>query len=156
LRIQLDSDRLLCHKFPLFGLVRHTIFQKLGPLFSGYWCHLRDLVIPAKAGIYAASLCKCADGGLDSRFRGNDWRLEWIPVPNDTGPLHVEVRDDTPLIRNFLVANCKVKSSELWLYRRTGRGAQIRHLSLPPMAMRRGCNNTQSARKNERRIYDQE
>jgi hypothetical protein len=50
----------------------------------GYWCHLRDLVIPAKAGIYSANLWKCAVVGLDSRFRGNDRRLEWIPIPNDT------------------------------------------------------------------------
>ena len=42
------------------------------------------LVIPAKAGIYSASLWKCAVVALDSRFRGNDRRLEWIPIPNDT------------------------------------------------------------------------
>jgi len=28
-------------------------------------------------------LWKCAVVGLDSRFRGNDRRLEWIPIPND-------------------------------------------------------------------------
>jgi len=44
---------------------------------------LRDLVIPAKAGIYSASLWKCAVVGLDSRFRGNDRWLEWFPIPND-------------------------------------------------------------------------
>jgi len=49
-----------------------------------YWCHLRDLVIPAKAGIYSANLWKCAVVRLDSRFRGNDRQLEWIPIPNDT------------------------------------------------------------------------
>ena len=49
-----------------------------------YWCHLRDLVIPAKAGIYSANLWKCTVARLDSRFRGNDWRIEGIPIPNDT------------------------------------------------------------------------
>jgi hypothetical protein len=54
----------------------------------GYWCHLRELgaldaVIPAKAGIHLASLRKCAVDGLDSRFRGNDWRFESDPMPND-------------------------------------------------------------------------
>jgi hypothetical protein len=40
---------------------------------------------PAMAGgIYSANLWKCAVVGLDSRFRGNDRRLEWIPIPNDT------------------------------------------------------------------------
>ena len=33
-------------------------------------------LIPAKAGIYSASLWKRAFVGLDSRFRGNDRRLE--------------------------------------------------------------------------------
>jgi len=41
-------------------------------------------VIPAKAGIHSANLWKCAVAGLDSRFRGNDRRLELIPIPNDT------------------------------------------------------------------------
>jgi hypothetical protein len=45
--------------------------------------HLRDLVIPAKAGIYPANLWKCAVVGLDSRFRGNDRGLERNPIPND-------------------------------------------------------------------------
>jgi len=40
-------------------------------------------VIPAKAGIYSANLRKCAADKLDSRFRGNDRRLESIPIPND-------------------------------------------------------------------------
>jgi hypothetical protein len=35
-------------------------------------------------GIYSANLWKCAVVGLDSRFRGNDRRIEWIPIPNDT------------------------------------------------------------------------
>ena len=40
---------------------------------------------PAMAGgIYSANLWKCAVVGLDSRFRGNGRRLEWIPIPNDT------------------------------------------------------------------------
>jgi hypothetical protein len=59
----------------------------INPSFFGYWCHLRDLVIPAKAGIYSANLWKCAVVGLDSRSRGNDRRLEWIPIPDDTGTL---------------------------------------------------------------------
>ena len=33
---------------------------------------LQAAVIPAKAGIYSASLRKCAADRLDSRFRGND------------------------------------------------------------------------------------
>jgi hypothetical protein len=33
-------------------------------------------VIPAKAGIHSAGFRKCALDGLDSRFRGNDWRFE--------------------------------------------------------------------------------
>ena len=41
-------------------------------------------VIPAKAGIHSASLRKCALDELDSRFRGNDWRFERDPIPNDT------------------------------------------------------------------------
>jgi hypothetical protein len=41
-------------------------------------------VIPAKAGIHPANLRKCAVEGLDSRFRGNDWRFERDPIPNDT------------------------------------------------------------------------
>ena len=52
---------------------------------------MRDLVIPAKAGIYSANPWKCAVVGLDSRFRGNDQgfrgndrRIERIPIPNDT------------------------------------------------------------------------
>ena len=58
-----------------------------------YWCHLGKVdfscgpakaVIPAKAEIYSANLWRCAVVALDSRFRGNDRRLEWIPIPNDT------------------------------------------------------------------------
>jgi hypothetical protein len=41
-------------------------------------------VIPAKAGIHSANLWKCAVVEVDSRFRGSDRRLEWIPIPNDT------------------------------------------------------------------------
>jgi hypothetical protein len=41
-------------------------------------------VIPAKAGIHSANPWKRAVPKLDSRFRGNDRRLEWIPIPNDT------------------------------------------------------------------------
>ena len=44
---------------------------------------------PAMAGgIYSANLWKCAVVGLDSRFRGNDWRLEWIPIPIGTSTKH--------------------------------------------------------------------
>ena len=55
-------------------------------------------VIPAIAGIHSANLRKFAVYGLDSRFRGNDWRFERDPTPNDTttgasyhltGPSHV-------------------------------------------------------------------
>jgi Uma2 family endonuclease len=35
-------------------------------------------------GIHSANFWKCAVVGLDSRFRGNDRRIEWIPIPNDT------------------------------------------------------------------------
>jgi hypothetical protein len=37
------------------------------PLRCSYRCHLRGLVIPAKAGIYSPNLWKCADLGVDSR-----------------------------------------------------------------------------------------
>jgi hypothetical protein len=49
-----------------------------------YWCHLRDLIIPAKAGIHSANLWQRAAIGLDSRFRGNDRWLKWILIPNGT------------------------------------------------------------------------
>ena len=45
---------------------------------------LEAAVIPAKAGIYSANLKKGALEGLDSRFRGNDWRSESDPILNDT------------------------------------------------------------------------
>jgi len=35
-------------------------------------------VIPAKAGIHSAKARECAIDGLDSRFRGNDWRVELL------------------------------------------------------------------------------
>ena len=41
-------------------------------------------VIPAKAGIHSANFLKCAIYGLDSRFRGNDLRIERNPIRNDT------------------------------------------------------------------------
>jgi hypothetical protein len=44
----------------------------------------RIAVIPAKAGIHLANLQKCARGGLDSRFRGNDVHPKDNPLPNDT------------------------------------------------------------------------
>ena len=43
-----------------------------------------QVVIPAKAGIHSANLGKGPIDGLDSRFRGNDWRWERDPIPNDT------------------------------------------------------------------------
>jgi hypothetical protein len=58
---------------------------------KGYWCHLRDPVIPAKAGIQSDDSTFLKGCGVDSRFRGNDRcfrgndrRLEWIPIPNET------------------------------------------------------------------------
>ena len=45
------------------------------------WCHLRNLVIPAKAGIYSGNLRKRAVVEMDSRFRGNDRRLEVYTHP---------------------------------------------------------------------------
>ena len=56
-------------------------------LRTGVFCEtwaLQAAVIPAKAGIYSANLRKCADDGLDSRFRGNDECFERDPIPNDT------------------------------------------------------------------------
>jgi hypothetical protein len=41
-------------------------------------------VIPAKAGIHWANPWKCADYGLDSRFRGNDDGLERPFLANGT------------------------------------------------------------------------
>jgi hypothetical protein len=45
---------------------------------------LEVAVIPAKAGIHSANLRKCAVYGLDSRFRGNDWRWAGDAIANDT------------------------------------------------------------------------
>ena len=42
-------------------------------------------VIPAKAGIQSVDSVFPKVCRVDSRFRGNDRRLEWIPIPNDTG-----------------------------------------------------------------------
>jgi hypothetical protein len=52
-------------------------------VFCETWA-LQAAVIPAKAGIHSANLQKCAVYGLDSRFRGNDWRLVRDAIPNDT------------------------------------------------------------------------
>jgi hypothetical protein len=49
-----------------------------------YVCHMRNPVIPANAGIHSVNLWQRAAVGLDSRFRGNDRRLEWMPIANDT------------------------------------------------------------------------
>ena len=56
---------------------------------AGWWSHcekgvLQAVVIPAKAGIHSANPWKCASLGLDSRFRGNDQWLGWIPISNGT------------------------------------------------------------------------
>jgi hypothetical protein len=56
-------------------------------LGSGVTCEtwaLEAAVIPAKAGIHSANHRKCAPGGLDSRFRGNDRRFESAPITNNT------------------------------------------------------------------------
>src|SRR5208283_5003973 len=45
---------------------------------------LPGAVIPAKAGIYSARHWKCAAGGVDSRFRGNDQCPERNSISNDT------------------------------------------------------------------------
>ena len=37
---------------------------------------------PRKRESSSANLWKCAVVGLDSLFRGNDWRLEKIPIPS--------------------------------------------------------------------------
>ena len=51
--------------------------------FATAWAPL-VAVIPAKAGIHAANLRKCAVEGLDSRFRGNDLCFEREPMRNNT------------------------------------------------------------------------
>ena len=57
-------------------------------LRTGWWCHLRitsapNTVIPAKAGIRFAGLCKCERKEWDSRLRGNDGASEGGLIPND-------------------------------------------------------------------------
>jgi hypothetical protein len=44
---------------------------------------LQAAVIPAKAGIQSDDSTFPEVSGVDSRFRGNDWRFEWDPIPND-------------------------------------------------------------------------
>jgi len=58
-------------------------------------------VIPAKAGIYLASLQKCAGDGLDSRFRGNDRGFERDPILNNTT---TQERAEQFVIRNVQLA----------------------------------------------------
>jgi hypothetical protein len=41
-------------------------------------------VIPAKAGIQSVGSGFPKGFGVDSRFRGNDWRFQRDPTPNDT------------------------------------------------------------------------
>jgi hypothetical protein len=53
-----------------------------------------SVVIPARAGIHPESDWKYPVKKLDSRFRGNDHRLEWNLFSNEThtrpgGPLYV-------------------------------------------------------------------
>jgi len=79
LRLAPVQDFFVAGKYPILRAV-------------GYWFHLRDPVIPAKAGIYSANLWKCAVVALDSRFRGNDRRIEWIPIPNDTSTKAAMIR----------------------------------------------------------------
>jgi hypothetical protein len=62
--------------------------RRVSTLSNGVICEtwaLEAAVIPAKAGIYSANLWRCAVIELDSRFRGNDRRPEWIPIANGTG-----------------------------------------------------------------------
>src|SRR5271157_2100217 len=54
-------------------------------LGSGVICEIQARpgpVIPAEAGIYFASHRKCAEDGMDSRFRGNDRCFERDSIPN--------------------------------------------------------------------------
>ncbi len=44
----------------------------------------RFAVIPANAGIHSLNGASLAGCEVDSRFRGNDRRIEWLPIPNDT------------------------------------------------------------------------
>ena len=63
--------------------------------------HFETPVIPAKAGIYFASLWKCTADGMDSRLRGNDGALERPCLANDTntrqGKARKERREKIPL-----------------------------------------------------------
>jgi len=61
-------------------MTHYTRFPVAAPGGGVIW----SAVIPAKAGIHSTNLRKCAVEGLDSRFRGNDWRFERDPIPNDT------------------------------------------------------------------------
>jgi hypothetical protein len=45
---------------------------------------LEAVVIPAKAGIQSLDSAFPQVCRVDSRFRGNDWRFERDPIPNDT------------------------------------------------------------------------
>src|SRR5271157_6418539 len=51
---------------------------------------LQPWVIPAKAGIHSANLCRCAVVGLDSRFRGNDCAPDYTVPTNPLIWLHVQ------------------------------------------------------------------
>jgi hypothetical protein len=69
------------------------------------WAPLEVAVIPAKAGIHSANLRKSVVDGLDSRFRGNDWRFGRDAIPNDTTTLpralHTTHGKDAPSFQGF-------------------------------------------------------
>jgi len=83
----------LSHTFAVSPVHEQTALLPLPPPIdradtsTGVICEtwaLEVAVIPAKAGIHCANLRKYPVGGLDSRFRGNDWRLERDTIPNGT------------------------------------------------------------------------
>ena len=66
------------------------------PKFIRAMRHLRDLVIPAPPW-REESTPQTFGNVLSSdwiRFRGNDRRLEWIPIPNDTSTQDLVVGHD--------------------------------------------------------------
>ena len=75
-------------------LARTAVYDKMGTgLICTTWA-LEAAVIPAKAGIHSANPRKCAVGGLDSRFRGNDGRFERDPIANDTNATKCHIRGE--------------------------------------------------------------
>jgi hypothetical protein len=72
------------------GRVAHTLVCMYAPagvadINSDVGATREPPVIPAKAGIQSVDSVFPKVCRVDSRFRGNDRRLEWIPIPNDTG-----------------------------------------------------------------------